>query len=112
MVYIGTFISHLDFLSVFQWLSGAFIRLSLFIFLLLDLWSVKKTKQKIWLLSGIFLIMLIGIVLPFSENQVLTYTRLYLLPAVFIWFLFLLISLSTLEIFSKSAKEEKNNMGH
>ncbi|TLS52335.1 spore gernimation protein [Paenibacillus antri] len=36
MVSLGKFITHLDFLSIFQWLSGAFIRLSLFIFLIAD----------------------------------------------------------------------------
>ncbi|MFC5403631.1 GerAB/ArcD/ProY family transporter [Cohnella soli] len=37
MVMIGKFIAHLDFLSIYQWLSGSLIRISLALFLFFDL---------------------------------------------------------------------------
>lgn len=50
MVLIGKFISHLDFLSIYQWLSGALIRISISLFLFLDMLGLTAHKRKrLWM---------------------------------------------------------------
>ncbi|UVI33015.1 endospore germination permease [Paenibacillus spongiae] len=48
---IGNYIEHVDFLSVFQWLSGATVRISLAQFLITDLLPFRTPKARNWFLS-------------------------------------------------------------
>ncbi len=57
MVMIGKFISHLDFLSIYQWLSGSLIRVALAYYLLFDLLQLTRSKWKLPLMT------LIGVLL-------------------------------------------------
>lgn len=45
LVKIGSYIEHLDFLSVYQWLAGAFIRISLILILTADCIPFKTAQQ-------------------------------------------------------------------
>ncbi|WP_282936999.1 endospore germination permease [Paenibacillus sp. RC67] len=71
LVRIGHYVEHVDFLSIFQWLSGAFIRLSLSIFIVKDLiqdYMPKKTASFTFIL--IISALMIGIVLlPHSDKD-------------------------------------------
>ncbi|WP_020618963.1 hypothetical protein [Paenibacillus daejeonensis] len=56
---IGRFIEHVDFLSIFQWLSGAYIRIALAIYLSLELWNLQQLKHRViatFLISGFLLL--------------------------------------------------------
>lgn len=53
LVKLGNYIEHVDFLSVFQWLAGASIRISLSQFLLTDLFPFQKTKHRHWFIACI-----------------------------------------------------------
>ncbi|MBU5445032.1 endospore germination permease [Paenibacillus sp. MSJ-34] len=46
LVMVGKYIEHVDFLSIYQWLSGSFIRISLAIFLACDLMPLRKPRLK------------------------------------------------------------------
>lgn len=46
MVLIGKFISHLDFLSIYQWISGSLVRVSLSFYLLFDLLQIRKNAVR------------------------------------------------------------------
>lgn len=46
LVKLGNYIEHVDFLSVFQWLAGAAIRISLAQYLLADLLPIKQEKLR------------------------------------------------------------------
>lgn len=46
LVMVGQYIEHVDFLSIYQWLSGSFIRISLAIFLAYDLMPLRKPRAK------------------------------------------------------------------
>lgn len=67
IVQIGKYIEHLDFLSIFQWLSGAFIRISLFGFLIMDLFLIRGQKQRRVFLAVLFLLLIIVTLLPISD---------------------------------------------
>ncbi len=68
---IGRYVEHLDFFSVYQWFCGAFLRISLALFLILDVFRVKGKKAKAWVLGGIFIAILIMMAVPFSDRGIL-----------------------------------------
>lgn len=57
LVTITKYITHIDFLALYQWISGALIRISLFLFMITDSISFKKSKSKLifLLILGSFL---------------------------------------------------------
>lgn len=48
LISIGRFIEHLDFLSIYSWLAGAFIRVGVMLYIIADLFNVSENKKKIW----------------------------------------------------------------
>ncbi|WP_318616296.1 endospore germination permease [Sporosarcina sp. YIM B06819] len=48
LVAIGRFIEHLDFFSIYQWLTGAFIRIGLMLYIIVDLFNLNGKKKEIW----------------------------------------------------------------
>ncbi|QDX93520.1 spore gernimation protein [Brevibacillus laterosporus] len=61
LVTIGKYFEHVDFFSIFQWLSGAFIRVSLALFLIYDVLPIKKRGHQILvtILSSILILVVI-----------------------------------------------------
>lgn len=101
LVKIGKYIRHVDFLSIYQWLSGAFVRIALSMFLLLELLTVshKKYRAAGSALLGLALVILVE--LPVSDMQYTAFLKRYYLPGS-LWgvtgmllLLFLLTSLTT-----------------
>ncbi|MGN7477522.1 endospore germination permease [Solibacillus silvestris] len=45
---IGSFINHIDFFSIYQWLTGAFIRIGFILFIIIELLGLTGQKKKIW----------------------------------------------------------------
>ncbi|WP_152393413.1 GerAB/ArcD/ProY family transporter [Paenibacillus guangzhouensis] len=77
---IGRYIEHLDFFSVYQWFSGAFLRISLALFLLLDIFQIQSKKRKLWMLGSIFIFIVIMTEIPFSDRFFLKMMSSYILP--------------------------------
>lgn len=77
LVSIGRYIEHLDFLSVYQWLSGAFIRISLSTFLLVDLLNIKKKRPRIWSLVCLYLFYIFLAVFPISDMKYFAFLTVY-----------------------------------
>jgi hypothetical protein len=77
LVSIGRFIEHLDFLSVYQWLSGAFIRISLCSFLLVDLLNIKKKRIRMWLLASLYIIYIVLAIFPISDMKYFAFLTVY-----------------------------------
>ncbi|QCR32403.1 endospore germination permease [Lysinibacillus sp. SGAir0095] len=48
LVTLGRFIEHMDFLSIYQWLTGTFIRVSLLLFIASDILNFTGQRKKIW----------------------------------------------------------------
>lgn len=91
LVSLGRFIEHLDFLSIYQWITGAFIRISFFLFLSAEAFTFKSNKKKIILLAGFSLFLIITNLIPMSDITFYSFIRSFLMPFTF-WF-FLAISL-------------------
>ena len=81
LVKIGKYIRHVDFLSIYQWLSGAFIRLAGSLLLLADLLADGKRKQikniLIWIMATVSVII---VQLPISDMQYTKFLRYIYLP--------------------------------
>ncbi|MFC3746895.1 endospore germination permease [Paenibacillus sp. GCM10012306] len=77
---IGSYIEHLDFFSVYQWFSGAFLRISLTMFLILDIFQIQSKKMKMWILGCIFLMIVVFTAIPFSDQFFLKLLSSYVLP--------------------------------
>lgn len=45
---IGRFIEHMDFLSVYQWLTGAFVRIGFLLFVAIELLGLSQQKKRIF----------------------------------------------------------------
>nr|WP_255654573.1 endospore germination permease [Cohnella sp. REN36] len=69
LVRLGDYISHLDFLSIYQWLSGAFIRISLMLFLIADLMHLKKERARKYTIGISAFILLLLVVLPLINDM-------------------------------------------
>lgn len=45
---IGSYINHVDFFSIYQWLTGAFVRISFILFIAIELIGFTGQKKEIW----------------------------------------------------------------
>ncbi|GAB2696561.1 hypothetical protein GCM10027018_14610 [Paenibacillus thermoaerophilus] len=89
MVQLGRYLAHLDFFSIYQWLSGMFIRVSLVLFLIVDFWKPKT--RWIWLvLTGV--LMIVVVVLPISDALFVVFLEKVYFPV----FLCLVLGLTVL----------------
>lgn len=66
---VGRYIEHLDFFAIYQWISGALIRISLALSLLLELSGIQKRKGKLIVLIFIGIAMIGLTVYPFGDNN-------------------------------------------
>lgn len=87
MVLIGKFISHLDFLSIYQWLSGSLIRLSISMFLIIDLLGLTDHKRKPLMLLGVSIALVYAVTgIKISDNRFALFLQDYYYPALFGFF--------------------------
>lgn len=91
LVKLGKFIEHVDFLSIFQWLSGAYISISISIFLLCET-LLPKSKQSVGILA-VSTLLIILCASPISNPKMYYAMADYFLPisAVYITILSLLL---------------------
>jgi spore germination protein KB len=91
---IGEHITRLDFLSIFQWLSGAFVRISLSLFIVERI--VNHNKKKLWLLPTLYIILIISATIPWDASSFYLFLQNYYFPInlgfqIGIFLLFLLL---------------------
>lgn len=97
MVAIGKFVSHLDFLSIYQWLSGALVKISFSLFLLFDLLRLTHNKLKwLWMLLLCSLLVFFESKVKMSDAFFFNWMYEYAFPIIFGFFYlfpFLLLTL-------------------
>lgn len=74
---MGKYLNRLDFLSIYQWLSGAFIRVSLSIFLMGELFQIKTKKIKNIVLLAISVSLIIALCIPIDIPAYRNFTERY-----------------------------------
>ena len=111
LVRIGEYLQHLDFLSIYQWLTGSYARISLSLYLMLNLLfpEEKPLPRNLSLIGiGIVFIVLCSI-LPISDMQFLDFMRYIYLPGSLICSTAALLILFALVILGKRVKKVKSN---
>ncbi|TMV50908.1 spore gernimation protein [Paenibacillus mesophilus] len=99
MVTMGKFISHLDFFSIYQWISGSFIRVSLMLFLIPDAAGMKNRRSRNFLLAGLSIALLAATMLPVSDPTLLYFLSRWYFPGISglnMWFGLMLLVLTLL----------------
>jgi len=89
LVSIGKFIEHVDFLSIYQWLSGVFIRISLLLLMIKEVLPTENERKKKWILLCVSFFVGAIVLVPITDFQFNDWLKLYILPATF-WFFFCL----------------------
>jgi len=105
LVKIGNYIEHVDFLSVYQWLAGATVRISLALYLLTDLMPVQKIKSRRMIMLGITLSYIVLSIL--ATDQYTFYLEMYQVyfPIALVTLLIITSAWAVIAFFTKSAKE-------
>ncbi|MGE7764145.1 GerAB/ArcD/ProY family transporter [Peribacillus sp. NPDC096540] len=109
LVTLGRFIEHLDFLSIYQWLTGAFIRVSFFLFLSLEVLSIKKKRNKTILLITYSIFLIISNSFNFSDVILYFIIKTFVMPITFWFFLAVSILLSIFVFFSNRRKRRSSS---
>lgn len=71
LVSIGKYFEHVDFFAIFQWMSGAFIRVALGLVLMMELIPIRKRKGRLWFI-GVICVVYIVIVQQASPRMIKT----------------------------------------
>jgi spore germination protein (amino acid permease) len=106
MVTLGKYISHLDFLSIFQWISGACVRTSMLMFLSVDVIGIQKKRTRTLMLIGISLLFLAASLYPVTDNQMVHLIQNRYYPIMFGIGLSLLLVLLVMSILPGKRKEQ------
>lgn len=101
LVSIGRYFEHLDFLSIYQWLTGAFIRVSVLLFIAVDLLKMTGNTQQIWrIIAPAFLFLSLSLFL-LPDHVFLKIKGDYLLIITFFFMLALTFFLTIIAFKSK-----------
>ncbi len=71
---IGPYFNHLDFFSIYQWLSGTFIRLALILYLIKELFQFKKPIIMQVVVCALYLLLILT---PISDGQFFVFLKDY-----------------------------------
>ncbi|KAA0548108.1 GerAB/ArcD/ProY family transporter [Bacillus sp. BGMRC 2118] len=89
IISIGEYINHLDFFALYQWLSGALVRVGLFMYLLGVFFTKElkhyRIKPKLVFIMYVILLGLL-IIVKVEPHYFNTYLYLYFLPSCFVFF--------------------------
>ncbi|NOU97114.1 GerAB/ArcD/ProY family transporter [Paenibacillus sp. LMG 31456] len=106
LVKLGNNIEHVDFLSEFQWLSGAVIRISFAQFLLAELLTFRNLKQRSRFILVITISYGVLSMLPIDSYTFYLWMFHFYMPISLAIALFLSIVCIAISFFSKTVKEE------
>ncbi len=74
------FFEHVDFFSIYQWLGGAFIRIALSLYLIVDLLQPSTVRARFWTLTGCALAFCMFALVPVSDEVFLQFIEQLYMP--------------------------------
>ncbi len=80
LVKLGEYVEHIDFFSIFQWLSGACIRISLSLYLILELLTVRRAGARLGITLGAIASYVLAAMLPINEYDFYMWMYRYYFP--------------------------------
>ncbi|MBD7984996.1 endospore germination permease [Sporosarcina sp. Sa2YVA2] len=106
LVSIGRFIEHIDFLSIYQWLTGAFVRVGLILYIAADLLKMTGDKQRIWKVIAPAFFFICASLFLMNDHVFIRIKGEFLLLSTFLFmFLLSLLLAIIVAISSKSSKK-------
>ena len=105
---LGEHFNHLDFLSIYQWLSGTFIRISIILFLITQALDIKKKKHRFYIQAFICFIYLLLIIAPISNEAFSTFLSRFYYIGSNVFGVFITIFIAFLVKFSKDYRRSTN----
>ncbi len=103
LVEIGHYVQHMDFFSVYQWLSGAYIRISLAMFLLGELFS-HSVRRYNWIVLAIAISYIILFFVPISQHVFYEWMYHIYFPYSLVTVVFISLLWGGIALFTKQAK--------
>lgn len=98
---ISSDITRMDFLSIFQWISGSFIRICLLAVLAFQILSPKRKRK--WLILFFFVISITYTVLPLSDYTVFQLLYRYIYPIFLLVIVPFILIISSMILFGRHA---------
>lgn len=95
---LGQLMQHVDFLSIYQWLSGSITRTALCMYLMVDVFQFKKNKPRLVLLSILSVIILGMLLLKWREDIKIYILQNIYFPALIVFVLVLTIAISLTQL--------------
>lgn len=114
LVKIGDYVEHTDFLSIFQWITGAYVRLTFHFYLIVELLRLtekKKRKARRWLLVSLGTAALLICIIPVSDPMYLHLLTTYILPCMVFSFTGLSVILGGIALLAKKEAPEHDEEG-
>ncbi|MCR8629635.1 GerAB/ArcD/ProY family transporter [Paenibacillus radicis (ex Xue et al. 2023)] len=111
LVIVQRFIERVDFFSIYQWFAGAFVRVSVAMYLLTELSPFKGKKSKPVFLIALSVLLVLIMLLPISDIQFYDWLKYSYLPSTLICYLVLTLSLLIVAFFSKKGGSLRDKMG-
>lgn len=107
LVTIGRYIEHLDFLSIYQWLTGTFIRVGFILYVVADLLNMTGDSKRIWrMLAPPFFFCCLPLMI-LNDHIFMKIKGDYILTATFIFFFLLSLILTVIAILPKKSDKKK-----
>lgn len=107
LVAIGRYIEHVDFFSIYQWLTGALIRIGFMLYIVADLFNMTGDSKRIWrILAPLFLIICLSIWLM-GDNDYIAWRDDYMLKVTTVYFLLLSVFLAIVAAWSGKSKKNQ-----
>lgn len=110
LVSIGKYIQHVDFLSIYQWLSGAVIRISAAMLIITELLPVKQQKARSRYLLFIGIPLVFIPTLPFGDMKYMAFMKNIYFPFALISVLLMSFVILLLCLFRKPNKTTAKGM--
>jgi len=104
LVKLGSYVEHVDFFSIYQWLAGACVRISLSIFLVLDLLRIQRNELRNRFIMLIALSYVALSVFPINEYAFYLWMYRYYFPISLIAGLLVSVCWMSISWFAKPTK--------
>ncbi|PWA12315.1 spore gernimation protein XB [Pueribacillus theae] len=107
---LGKYVEHVDFFSIYQWLAGAFIRITLILYTLRVLINKKSKKINLWIILSASVIVGTLVAFPIDERVFFNMLMHVLLPLTFWFFLGLSIFFGIIAFMNRRKKRGDNDV--
>jgi spore germination protein KB len=109
IVNVGVLLQHVDFLSIYQWLCGSFARIAISLYLITDLFNVRKPAKRLITLIILSICMTTISLFPWRDEQTLQYLANVYFPILAIYVLALTVLLAFAVLIRSKQKEPETN---